>query len=62
MRIGKERRKYLADALSKTAEYTFSVVILGSIATQQIRPLVLAVAAVGYVILMGAGTLITPEE
>lgn len=62
MRIGNERRKYLADALSKTAEYTVSVVILGSIATGQIRPLVLVVAAVSYILLVAVGTFITPEE
>lgn len=62
MRIGKERRKYLADALSKTAEYTFSVVILGSVATGQFRWGYLVAAVIIYVAFVGVGMAVTPEE
>lgn len=62
MRIGKERRKYLADALSKTAEYTFSVVILGSVASGEFRWNYLVTVAIAYVLLVSVGIAVTPEE
>lgn len=62
MRIGNERRKYLADALSKTAEYTLSVVILGSIAAGKIRWDFLLGALAVYILFVVVGMMVTPEE
>ncbi|MBI5253668.1 MAG: hypothetical protein HY930_04630 [Euryarchaeota archaeon] len=49
MKLGKERRKYLAENFAKTAEYVFSIIISG-------------LAVVVYLSLLVIGTFILPED
>jgi hypothetical protein len=61
-RIGRERRKYLAENFAKTAEYIFSIVILGQVITGKFDALFSTVVIIVFFALVGVGTFILPEQ
>lgn len=61
-RIGRERRRYLAENFAKTAEYIFSIVILGQVLAGKFDALFSTVAIFVFFALMVLGTFILPEK
>ena len=62
MRISNKKRVYLADNITKVAQYIVSIVILGQIVTNKINVSVLIVAGIVFIILIMLGTILTPDD
>ena len=62
MKISNKKRIYLADNITKVAQYIISIVILGQIVTNKINVSVLIVAGIIFVILIILGTILTPDN
>lgn len=62
VRIGRERRKYLADNFAKTAEYIFSIVVLGQVIAGKFDALFSTVVIIVFFALVGVRTYILPEQ
>ncbi len=62
MKLGKERRKYLAENFAKTAEYVFSIIILGQVVASKFTLYYSGLAVVVYLSLLVIGTFILPED
>lgn len=64
MKVGPEKRRYLAETLARVAEYVMAVAILGQLLEGERGPsiVVLATGFLMYLVCVTMGLWITPEE